>query len=485
MLTRRHFIGGAASIGAGAMLGRARAGGPYTRALGPAVAPGASKTVAARLTAAERPTALPCFGGRPLPMWTFADDAWPPLIRLNLGDRLEATLENRLPRAGEFTSIHWHGIRLPNDQDGVPYLIQAPVEPGGSFRYSFAPPDAGTFFFHTHCNTVEQLGRGLEGVIVIDGDITEPYDIDKVLLLRDWRIDADSGQFDDFYTLRGAGRAGSYGSVRSVNGATNPEIALPALGDCRLRVVNTDPTRVMQIAVEDAEAAIVAIDGIAVQPFPLTTWWMGTAMRIDLVMRAPSAGETARLIDRSPPGRVELAHFVGSGPARRKTLFDPAPLRAGRIPEPDLNAAERLKFVFQASEAGQILSAADSALGAALGSLCLSQKIFWTINGRPWPDRNHARLPPPLAVLKLGRSYIFTLKNDTPFSHPIHIHGHTFKLLRSSKQKRPQHHADTVLLLPEDEVEVAFVADNPGNWMFHCHIIEHQESGMMGYIRVA
>ncbi len=485
MLTRRQFVAGAASVGTGSIIWGASARPHYTRKLGAPVEPTAGKTVAVRLTAAERPIALPCFGGRSMPMWTFAQGEWPPLIRLNLGDRLQATLENRLPRASESTSIHWHGIRLSNDQDGVPYLVQMPTQPGESFHYSFTPPDAGTFFFHTHCNTVEQLGRGLEGILIIDGDTTEPYDADTVLLLRDWQVDLEAGQFNAFYTLRGAARAGTYGPLRSVNGATNPEVPLPASGDCRLRVINTDPTRVMQIGVEGTEAAIVAIDGIAVQPFPLAFWSMGPAMRIDVVLRAPSEGKIARLIDKSPPGRVELVHFIGKGVNRRKKTFDPAPLHAARIPEPDLKTAERLSFLFQASETGNVISAADDALGAAIGPLCLSEKIFWTINGHPWPDRDHARLPPPLAVLRHGQSYVFTLKNGTPFVHPIHIHGHTFKLLRSNKQNRPEHHADTLLLLPEEQAEVAFVADNPGDWMFHCHVIEHQESGMMGYLRVA
>jgi FtsP/CotA-like multicopper oxidase with cupredoxin domain len=483
MLTRRQFAAGAASIGIGTLIGGADARSRFTRALGVSVAPGTGGTLAVRLIAAERHVALSCFG-RSLPLWTFGDGKWPPVFRLNLGDRLEATLENRLPRAEESTSIHWHGIRLPNNQDGVPYLVQPPVQPGESFQYGFTPPDAGTFFFHTHCNTVEQLGRGLEGVLIVDGDVTEPYDADTVLLLRDWQVDREAGAFNSFYTLRGAARAGTYGPVRSVNGAENPEILLPAAGDCRLRLINTDPTRIMQIGVEDAEAAVVAIDGIAVQPFPLVIWPMAPAVRIDLVLRAPPEGKIGRLIDRSPPSRVELARFVGEGAPRRKAAFDPAPLRAGRIPEPDLKTAERLNFLFQASQAGAAISAADDALGMALGSLCLSQKIFWTINGRPWPGRDHARIPPPLAVLKRGRSYIFALKNDTPFAHPIHVHGHTFKVVHSTKQSWPPHHADTVLLLPEEQAEVAFVADNPGDWMLHCHIIEHQESGMMAYFRV-
>jgi FtsP/CotA-like multicopper oxidase with cupredoxin domain len=177
---------------------------------------------------------------------------------------------------------------------------------------------------------------------------------------------------------------------------------LPASGDCRVRLINTDTTRVMQIGVEGAEAAIVAIDGMAVRPFPLTIWSMGPAMRIDIVLRAPAEGRIARLVDQSPPGRVALAHFAGRGAPRRSAAFDPAPLHAPRIAEPDTKAAERLSFVFQASESGRFIASADTAPGATVGALCLSQKLSWTINGRRWPDRDRARLPPPLAVLKRG-----------------------------------------------------------------------------------
>lgn len=486
MLTRRQFMAAAAGTSAAALCAAAGEQPVYGRKLGPPVEMDIGRTVRVRLTAAERPTSLPCFRGSSLPMWTFGDGAWPPVIRLQLGDRLEATLDNRLPRPDESTSIHWHGIRLPNGQDGVPYLVQPPVRPGESFRYSFTPPDAGTYFFHTHCNTVEQLGRGLEGILIIDGDAAEPYDADTILLLRDWMVDADAGEFTPFYTLRGAGRAGTYAPLRSANGMVNPEIRLPASGDCRIRVINTDATRVMQIGLEGAEAAIIAIDGIAVPPFPMSVTSIGPAMRIDLALRSPKEGGVARLIDQSIEPRAELAHFTATGSPRRDKPFDPAPLRASRIPEPDLKAATRLSFAFDASDAAQLFSVALSEAAAPMiGSLCLSERVFWTINGTPWPDRNHTRLPPPLAELKRGQSYIFELKNNSSFVHPIHLHGHTFSVLGSNKRRMPQHHADTVLLLPQEHAEVAFVADNPGAWMFHCHVIEHQESGMMGYFRVA
>jgi FtsP/CotA-like multicopper oxidase with cupredoxin domain len=296
-------------------------------------------------------------------------------------------------------------------------------------------------------------------------------------------MDLTTGEFLPFFTPEGAGKAGTFGTIRSANGMANPEIALPAAGDCRLRLLNLDNTRIMQIGVEGAEAAIVAVDGVALMPTPLTAWRLGPAMRIDVVVRAPADGRVARLVDYFAPEPVPLARLVGQGTARRERSFDPAPLSAGRMAEPDLVNAERLPFEFSATAAQAAIAEAEGA-GLRLDSLCTSDGLFWAINKQVWPAGDHSLIPPPLAELKRGRSYVFELRNATPHAHPIHIHGHSFKWLRSNKQDLPVHHADTVLLQPRERVEVAFVADNPGDWMFHCHIIEHQESGMMGYVRV-
>jgi len=471
-----------------------------TRALAPPPSMGEGKTVSVRFAAAERLTSLPCFGDRKLPMWTFAEGAWPPIVRLDLGDRLEATLENHLTRAGESTTIHWHGIRLPVDQDGVAYITQPPVEPGGACRYAFTPPDTGTYFFHPHCDTVEQLGRGMVGILIVDGDTTEPYDSDTLLVLRDWLVEPGASEFDPFFTLIGAGRAGTYGPLRSANGASDPAIPLPASGDCRLRLVNLDPTRIMQLSIEGADAAVVAIDGHAVTPFALATWLLGPAMRADVVIRTPREGGVVSLIDRSEQPRVELARFIATGAPLRKTEFDPAPLRKGTVPEPDLANATRVSFALDVTDAEKAIAAVATAeripapgfAGVDIGALCLSRASFWTVNGRLWPEatqgaaQSGATVPvAPLASLERNRSYIFEFTNNTPFSHPVHLHGFAFTVLSASKFKRPVHIADTVLLLPQERVEFAFIADNPGNWMLHCHVIEHQESGMMGYIRVA
>lgn len=484
MLSRRRLL--RSGLGAAAAFAVLRGSAPplQARELGAPISAATGRRVSVGLVAEERSTALPAFAGQTLPLWTYAEGAWPPVIRLSLGDRLTAELANRLPRTEEHTSIHWHGIRLPNAQDGVPYLVQPPVPPGERFTYDFAPPDTGTFFFHSHCNTMEQLGRGLVGVLIVEGDTTEPYDADEVVLLHDWHVDAGAAAFNPFFTLRGAGRAGTYAPLRSANGAVDPIMPLPAGGDCRLRLINADPTRIMTVAADGAPAAIIAVDGIAIPPLPLTRWDLGPAMRLDIVLRAPQPNAVAAIYDVSTSDRARLIRFVGNEPARQRGAFNPAPLRAGVIPPPDLRRAERIRFRLGATEAGKGLFAVAGS-GPTIGTLCLASSTFWSINGRSWPDRDHAKLPPPLATLRSGRTYVFRITNPTAFTHPIHFHGHTFTMLSADRVRRPPHFTDTVLVHPQETVDVAFVADNPGDWMLHCHVIEHQETGMMGYVRVA
>ena len=122
----------------------------------------------------------------------------------------------------------------------------------------------------------------------------------------------------------------------------------------------------------------------------------------------------------------------------------------------------------------------DAPLPSICGSLGYT---FWSINRVAWQGDVPSPIEP-LAVLKQGRSYILRFRNESPNAHPIHLHGHSFRLLRSNKRPLPPLVTDTVLLLKEETLEVALIADNPGNWAFHCHVIEHQKTGLTGYIRV-
>ena len=435
----------------------------------------------------SREVTLPLLGaGEPqTPLWLYADGPLP-VIRVARGEPVRVRFRNNLPV--EHSSIHWHGIRVPNAMDGVPYITQKPVAPGSSFVYEFTPPDAGTFFFHPHCNEVGQVGQGLAGIVIVEGDDPAPFDGDIILAAKDWRL-APDGSFLPFSTIKGASRAGTFGTVRTVNGAAAYAQTVPASANLRLRILNLDSTRVIEVGVEGAEAHVIAIDGNAVAPFLLDTWRMGPAMRLDLALRSPAAGASFKVIDYGAAELYALAVLTADGTPIRADAFNPAPLIASPIPAPDLAVAETQTYLFGAAS-DSIASFVDSLdpndpLSAViLDSLCTGEETFWSINNRSWPKNGHEKVPPPLALLQAGKSYRFILQNGTPHPHPIHLHGHTFTVLSSSKRQFPVHRADTVLTIPKERVEIAFVA-REGDWMLHCHILEHLETGMMGYVRVA
>jgi len=418
----------------------------------------------------------------PTPSWLYGDEPFP-VLRMKRGDHFAATLINGL---SDHTTIHWHGVRLPNAMDGVPYVTQRPVSSGQRFLYDFPLPDAGVFFFHPHCDTAQQLGRGLVGVLIVDDGAA--YDDDVVCVLKDWRVKPD-GDFLPFVTDEGAGKAGSFGTVRTVNGKTAPVISVPAGADLRLRVLNVDSTRVSEIGVEGAEAHVIAIDGNALEPFALESWRLGPAMRAEFTLRTPDNGEV-KLVDYFAAQPVTLATLRVQGVPKRRDAFTPAPLPKPDFPEPDLTRSRKHQLRLSASAQMSAYVPAPIVLpnGERIDmqdSLCLSVRTFWALDGKPWPERGHEAMPPPLLDIARGETLEIEFLNTTPHPHPMHLHGHVFKVLSASKMKRPVHWADTVLVLPDERVRIAFVADNPGNWMLHCHIIEHQDTGMMGWFRVS
>lgn len=420
----------------------------------------------------------------------YAEGDGPVVLRVKQGEWFEARLRNDLR---EHTSIHWHGIRLPNAMDGVPYLTQPPTEPGQVFTYAFRPPDTGTFFFHPHCNTVEQMGRGLAGVLVVEGDETRPFDADLVLAYRDWRIGAD-GRFKPLMTEAGAAKAGTFGDHRTVNDKVMPVYRVPANGNIRLRFLNLDMNRIVDLGVIGTDAWLIATDGNGLPPQKLKSWRMGPAMRADLALRAPpSPGTRLQIVNYYAPQPVVMAELETVGPVLDRPDFEPAPLRTGHVPEPELGRAEtfplRLTAATSPNAAPSVDVPADVVLpdGEVLryaDALCLTPDTFWSFNGKSWPMQSHESLPPPLVTFQRGRSYVIELINQTPHIHPVHLHGHTFKVISSSKEDVVPHFADTTLVAPKERVKIAFKADNPGDWMIHCHIVEHQDTGMMGIFRV-
>ena len=145
-----------------------------------------------------REAELALIDGGKLRVWAYNGSVPGPELRIRLGETLRVRFTNRLPQP---TTIHWHGVRVPNAMDGVPYVTQPPVEPGGSFTYEFTPKDAGTFWFHPHVRSSEQVERGLYGVLVVEDRAPPPYTRDVVWVLDDWLLDETRQIFDRFNTM--------------------------------------------------------------------------------------------------------------------------------------------------------------------------------------------------------------------------------------------------------------------------------------------
>jgi len=395
-------------------------------------------------------------------VWTY-NGAFPgPEIRLRQGDRLRVRLANGLPQE---TTIHWHGIRLPNAMDGVPHLTQKPVPPGGEFLYEFELPDAGTFWYHPHASSAEQLGRGLVGALIVEERTPPAFDRDVVWVLSDLRLDREAGITPDFNAPFDASHAGRLGNTVLVNGRVPGSFALDAGERVRLRLVNAANARIFRLNFEGHAPQVIALDGHPVAPHLVSGGLrLGPGMRADLLLEA--AGEPGRrytvtddFFARGAYRLLELAYTDKRAPARML----PAPqLPANPLAEPDLARAERLKLV----------------LGG--GAMRPRQpQGMWSINGLSPRGGSHARHEP-MFRLKRGRSYVFEAMNDTAWHHPFHLHGVAFRSLGEPHQPW----RDTALVDPGARAEFAFVADNPGDWMIHCHILEHQEAGMMGVMRI-
>lgn len=359
--------------------------------------------------------------------------------------------------------------------DGVPYLTQYPIEAGQTFRYAFTPPDAGTFWYHPHCNTLEQMAWGLTGVLVVEEAQDPGFDRDLPLNIRDFRLGGD-GQFIDFFKPRNAARGGTYGTVSSVNWQVDPVYDLEAGSLVRLRLAVTDVTRVGAYEIAGAEAQVIALDSNPLPvPLPASGLILAPGQRADIALRVPDdESEEVRLVLNRPNGAKTMARFRPKGSSLHRDLRELKPLPPNPVAEPDLENAEILDFVFGWSPEG------DAPQSSQCGSLGYT---FWSINRVAWPGDLPGPFDP-LARLKLGKSYILRLRNETPNDHPIHLHGVSFKLLRSNKRELPPLVTDTALLRSQETMEVALVADNPGDWAFHCHVIEHQKTGLAGFLRI-
>jgi FtsP/CotA-like multicopper oxidase with cupredoxin domain len=411
-------------------------------------------------------------------IWGYDGTAPGPVLRGVQGGRLQRRFANSLPQA---SSIHWHGIRIDNAMDGVPGLTQAAVEPGGGFDYDFLLPDAGTYWYHSHNRSMEQVARGLHGALIVEESTPPDVDRDEVLVLDDWLIDPGTGQLaGDFDSPHALSHAGRMGNLILTNGVFNNTLTVQRNERLRLRLINAANARIFVLGLIGLEGWTMALDGMPLPaPEPLEeVLALGPGQRADLIVDVTAEeGGTAYLARADEARGAPQVTFQVRGQASLARRATPAALPPNPGSEIDLSQnSVRLSLNMEGGAMGGLRRAMYGGEERSFRDLAQAGQ-FWAFNGMVgMPDT-------PLASINRGQLVRLTILNDTAFPHAMHLHGMHFREVLESDALGPMR--DTLLMDTAERREIAFVADNPGDWLLHCHMLSHAASGMMTWVRVA
>jgi FtsP/CotA-like multicopper oxidase with cupredoxin domain len=400
--------------------------------------------------------------------WTYDGGIPGPLIRAHVGDRVIVHFANDLPQP---TTIHWHGVRVPIDMDGVPDVSQPEVKRGETFTYDFVVRDAGLYWYHPHVMSAAQVGFGLYGALLVE-DPADGVDVADQLTL----VLSDIG-FDRHGVLDSADSGGSAGMVFGregayvlANGKLLPTLRARAGAPQRWRIVNAARSRFFLLDLEGQPFYVIGGDG-GLQERPETTdlLLITPGERVDVIVTptGPSGGTLTLRADLYNRGYGSVEYRIPEDVLTIAFSDEPSlpkhnmPALHRDIAAPSLAGATRVDVVLTLPPAGS------------------DGKSEFHVNGVPfWKAR------PFLA--QVGEKQIWTVKNDTKWAHPMHLHGFFFLPLDEQLQPiRPMAWKDTLNVPIDGTIRFVVVFDErPGMWMFHCHILDHADGGLMGHVHL-
>ena len=413
---------------------------------------------------------------RPTGVMRYNDSIPGPLVRIPRGRESIIRFHNALD---EPSSVHWHGLRIDNAMDGVPGMTQDPVLPGGEFVYRLNPPDAGTYWYHTHSRSWKQMALGLAGVLIVDEDEPPRVDRDLVFAIDDWRLDRDGQlQRGSLGNMHDRSHAGRIGNFITVNGQRKPDFTVSAGERLRLRLVNIANARTMRLSIDEPETRVVALDGQPVPPYRPDSGIIQLApgQRCDLVID----------LSASPGHRVPIELLIRENAYEVAALrYDDVVRREHPLDEPVELAPNPLARTVLPEESLRVPLRMEGGAMGSLGSAVLDGKTLsireLVQHGKAWAFNGVSGLPKePLFRVTRGAGVSLEVHNATRWPHAMHIHGHHFQ-----SDLEPGVWRDTLLFTREEQGNMRFVADNPGKWLIHCHMAEHMASGMLTWFEVS
>ncbi len=406
------------------------------------------------------PADLEVVPGHVTKMLSFNGSTPGPMLHARVGNRIIVHFTNNL---AEPTTIHWHGLRIAPEMDGNPMVV-APVEPGATFTYDFVAPDAGTFWYHPHLDTIEQIPRGLYAPIVIEEKDAPVFTAERMHVLADTRLTA-AYQHSPFRTPMDM-MMGRFGDRIVSNGTTTPVSGTIARGAVeRWRIVNVAPARSMDIAVEGASFRVIGTDGgLLPEPYSASRVSIAVGQRFDLEVKADDPNATD----------VKLVGHFPTQDANGKTTDQVIPF-ADYTVDGDVTAEAP---VYPTVTLPEIPATFDERKLVLSDMQDPQGNVVMTMNGMDGRDL-------PMAMFTQGQPVRFTIKNSMMHAHPFHFHGQFFQILtRQGKPANEPGLKDVVYLDGMESVTITTNFENPGEWMYHCHIAEHAEQGMMAELEV-
>jgi len=364
-----------------------------------------------------------------------------PTIRAVEGDLVEVTLENE--NVDDGTTIHWHGVDVPNAMDGVAGVTQDAVGPGESYVYRFVADQPGTYWYHSHQVSHEQVRKGLLGALVVEPRRGLPDELEALAVLH------------------------RYGADPTLNGEQGTQTLAAEPGQLvRVRVINTN-NGLLPLWVTGAAFRVLAVDGRDLNdPGEVTGESVNVAAggRVDLGVVVPEggarvdfAGDTALVLGQDPTG--------GQSAEQPEEFLDLLSYGTPTDPGLDTSSPDR-EF--------------DYSIGRRLGFLDGRPGRWWTINGHMFPDV-------PMFMVEEGDVVVFRIENHSGETHPMHLHGHHALVLSRDGEEASGSPwwVDSLEVGTNQQFEIAFVADNPGLWMDHCHNLPHASEGLTAHLMYA
>lgn len=396
-------------------------------------------------------------------------------IRANKGDQFHVLLKNTMQVP---TSIHWHGLILPNADDGVAFVTQFPIYPGLSYLYDFPLLQSGTYWMHSHFSLQEQLQLSAP-LIIHDPEDANIANQEAILFLSDFSFKSPSEIYRNLRCKKGGNKKMDMKNMQDLidvdydalitNYRTleNPEVVTVEAGTkVRLRVINGSSATNFFVLIGNLQGEAIAVDGNRIEPLKEQQFELAVAQRIDIVVEIPKEGGAFPILAQGEGTNMQTGLILATQDAKIPELSVNMPYKTKaltNLQEEKLHALNPLPK-----------SPVENKLFVDLGGDM--SKYEWTLNGQIWPEVT------PLVVAK-GQRVEIVFKNSTSMSHPMHLHGHVFQVTAINGKSINGAMRDTVLVMPNSTIAIQFEANNPGVWPLHCHILYHLEAGMFTVLR--